>query len=431
MMPARGARGALSRRVHAVAGAALGAALLVWNAGCSDDELTSVGRDTRNAPDTLYVREFTDLFADTVFAIPGSLGRAEVGQVGRRAPYTSHVLYAFRFPSWVLENNAGVTDTLRADELHFVLRMDSLTVAPFTGTMRIGVQEVAPGPPRDWARTGRIDSLLVALPQLDLAPVTPDTLLVASELAGDAVRLDFRLATAAIAGYDSVLARGDSLDIHLAVLFEGFVAAGKGFLDLPLRNPDRLAQVVVFSQDRVVAIQSPTPFRSRPVVEFDSTFAFGDKIAVSDGFRQHTFLRFAPLRRILPDSALVFAAELVLTQVDTLDGDSFSSGLVSLGVVVPNDTTQIFSQATALRPIAFATALNPVPNTSVVVPVTPYIFDIQEGNVPDRGMILRLSNEGTRVRHFEFYGGAAPDSTRRPRLRLIYGFPAGFEGGER
>ena len=431
MMSVRGARGALSRRVRTAVGAALGVALGVWTLGCSDDELTAVGRDLRTAPDTLYVSEFSDLFADTVFAIPGSLGRAEQGQVGRQLAYTSHVLYAFRFPSRIFEDNAGVTDTLFADELHFVLRTDSLTVAPFTGTMRIGVQEVAPGAPREWARTGRIDSVLAALPQLETEALTADTLVAGSELADDAVRFDFLLNRAAIAGYDSVRASGDSLDINLAVVCEGFVAPGAGFLELPLRDLDRLAQVVVFSNDRVVAIQSPTPFRSRPVVEYDSTYALGDKLAVSDGFRLHTFLQFAPLRRVLPDSALVFAAELVLTQVDTLDGESFSSGLVNLGVVVPVDTTQIFGQATALRPIAFAAPLSAVPGTSIVIPVTPYIFDIQEGNVPNRGMILRLSNEGTKVRHFEFYGGAAADSTRRPRLRLVYGFPSGFEGGER
>jgi len=51
--------------------------------------------------------------------------------------------------------------------------------------------------------------------------------------------------------------------------------------------------------------------------------------------------------------------------------------------------------------------------------------------VPNRGMILRLSNEGTKARHFEFYGSAAADSTVRPRLRIVYSMPARFEGGNR
>jgi hypothetical protein len=59
--------------------------------------------------------------------------------------------------------------------------------------------------------------------------------------------------------------------------------------------------------------------------------------------------------------------------------------------------------------------------------VTPYFFDIQEGTVPDRGMILRLANEGTKVRHFEFYGGPAA-LNQRPQLYIVYSMPSQFEG---
>jgi hypothetical protein len=62
----------------------------------------------------------------------------------------------------------------------------------------------------------------------------------------------------------------------------------------------------------------------------------------------------------------------------------------------------------------------------VVIPVTEYLFDEQEGNVVNRGMILRLSNEGTKARHFEFYGPLATDAAKRPRLRILYGMPADF-----
>ncbi|MFQ5600729.1 MAG: hypothetical protein ACE5G2_09245 [Candidatus Krumholzibacteriia bacterium] len=50
--------------------------------------------------------------------------------------------------------------------------------------------------------------------------------------------------------------------------------------------------------------------------------------------------------------------------------------------------------------------------------------------VEHHGMLLRLSNEGTKARHFEFYGSAEPDSALRPRVRIIYGMPADFEGDE-
>ena len=49
----------------------------------------------------------------------------------------------------------------------------------------------------------------------------------------------------------------------------------------------------------------------------------------------------------------------------------------------------------------------------------------------NRGMILRLSNEGTKARHFEFYGTGAANAAVRPRLRIVYGMPARFEGGNR
>jgi len=367
------------------------------------------------------------VLVDSVFAVPGTLGRSPVAQIGQQEAYTAHVLYAFRIPIRTFETNSGVVDTLFADELDLVLRGDSVVTSPFTGTMRIGLVEVAPGAPRNWARAGFIDSVLTGLPAVEPDELAADTLVSGAALVGDRVQLDFDLVRARIAGYDSVRASGDSLDINVAVRFEGFTAPGRGFLELPLQNSSLVAQLIVFSVDRTVAVQTATPVRSRPVVEFDPMYDPGTKVVVSDGFRLHTFLKFAPLRRVLPESALVFSAELVLTQVDTLDGFAFGTG-PNLGVVVPSDTTQIFSDSTALRPIAFATPLTAIANTTVSIPVTPYIFDIQEGDVRDRGMILRVSNEGTKARHFEFYGSAAVDSLVRPRLRIVYGFPAEFEG---
>ena len=64
--------------------------------------------------------------------------------------------------------------------------------------------------------------------------------------------------------------------------------------------------------------------------------------------------------------------------------------------------------------------------TTVTVTVTPYFFDQQEGRIPNRGMVLALPNEGTRIRHYEFYGASAPVD-RRPFMRIVYGFPAPFE----
>jgi hypothetical protein len=172
------------------------------------------------------------------------------------------------------------------------------------------------------------------------------------------------------------------------------------------------------------------PRRRRSVVEIDSFYTAGTNLAVSDGFRLHAFVQFDSLRNVLPDSALVYLAELVLTQVHS-PNSNFTSGTGEnrLGVIVP-DSLPFTTKSTNERRISFRSSIVPLGGTTVTMTVTPYLFDQQEGNVPNRGMILALEEEGTRIRHFEFYGAAAPD-TLRPRLRLVYGFPAPFEGDKR
>jgi hypothetical protein len=171
--------------------------------------------------------------------------------------------------------------------------------------------------------------------------------------------------------------------------------------------------------------------RQRMVAEFDSTYSRGDKLVVSDGYRLHSFFEFPDMQRVLPDSALIYSAELVLTQTDSLEGTSF--GVVSLaGLIVPRDTTvSVYSKTANTNAPSFTASLTLGPGTSTTFTVTPYLLDQQERNVGNRGMILALSGEGTDVRHVEFYGDAASDSLQRPALRLIYGFPASFEGGRR
>jgi hypothetical protein len=355
-----------------------------------------------------------------------------VGQLGRQGASTAHILYAFRIPSRFLEASGAVVDTLFADELDLNLETDSLSAAPFTGAMRVRLLEVAPGAPRGWARASFIDSTLSQLPATDPDALAPDTVIAGAALARSIARVHFDLVPARIAGFDSVRVRGDSLDVNVVVEFESFATPGQGFLELPLADTAgrRRGHLVVFSNDRPdVAVLTAAPVRSRPLVELDAAYSPGTKVVVSDGVRLHTYLKFPPLRQAVPDSALVFAAELVLTQVDTLDGRAFGAG-THLGVVVPTDTSQIFSDATARRPVAFRAPLAAAPNSEVAILVTPYLFDIQEGNVPDRGMILRVSDEGIKARQFEFYGGAAAPALR-PRLRIVWGVPADFAGGRR
>jgi hypothetical protein len=426
------------------------AAFGAWLLGCGDEDPTGVGRDLRTPPDTLYVTTLRAMVEDSTFATPVSMGRAPVAQIGQQTSYTSHALYAFRIPTRVVEMVDGVPDTLFADDVHLSLKSDSLVFAPFTGTMRLRVLEIAPGAPRGWTRASFIDSALVVVPPAEMDPLAPDVLVVGADLANDAAELDFDLATTHIAGYDSARARGDSIEINVVVRFEGFTVPGKGFLALPrVDSAGRLrGNVIAFSNDRENAIVTAIPFRSRPVVEYSATCPTAGELAISDGFRLHTYLQFAPLRTVLAESALVFQAELVLTQSDTTACAGFSSAETDLQVFLPADTlaTTIYSEATASRPTQFRGPIAAVPSTPVSVFVTPYIFELQEGLIASRDttgmmdvttitanphLLLRVSAEGTRARHFEFHGAAAADSTLRPYLRIVYGYPSGFDGGGR
>jgi hypothetical protein len=404
---------------------AAGALLLGWLLGCGNDDPTGLGSDLRTAPDTLYVVELDSVAADTVYAQPGWLDQAPLGQVGSRFPYTAHVLYAFQIPTRVVQ----APDTFQLDSLTLVLRADSLTEAPFAGSMRLGLLEVAPA-----ARGWRADSLMDELPALEPDELAPDTVLAGSALANRSLRLGFTLRLDRVADYRAVRDTGGTLEVNVALRFEGFDTSGRGFLELPFRDAagSETAQLIGFSDAQPAgAIATVVPAKRRALVDFDATYSPGTKLAVSDGYRLHSYLRFGPLRGPgrLPDSALVHLAELVLTQVDSLDGTGFGLG-PRLGAIVPRDTDSLYTLNENRRSLAFSSELAALPRSQVTIPITPYAFDIQEGTVPDRGLILRLSNEGTKARHFEFYGGAAADSLR-PRLRIIYSLPAPFEGGER
>lgn len=403
---------------------AVAALLLGWLLGCGNDDPTGVGRDLRTPTGTLYVVELDSVASDTVYAQPAWLDQTPLGQVGSRFPYTAHVLYAFQVPTRVVQG----ADTFRLDTANLVLRADSLLAAPFTGSMRLGLLEVAPS-----ARGWRADSLMNELPALEPDELAPDTVLTGSALANHALRLTFALRLSRVADYQAVRDTGGTLEVNVALRFEGFDPGGRGFLELPFRDTagSETAQLIGFSNEQTAAIAAVVPAKRRALVDFDETYTPGTKLAVSDGYRLHSYLRFGPFRGPgrLPDSALVHLAELVLTQVDSLDGTSFGSG-PQLGVIVPRDTDSLYTINENRRALAFSAALVALPRTQVTIPVTAYAFDVQEGTVPDRGLILRLSNEGTKARHFEFYGGAAADSLR-PRLRLVFSLPAPFEGGER
>jgi len=399
-----------------------------WFFGCGDDTVTSLGSRLRVPPDSLRVTVLSAVQTDSVYPIPVSLGLSPRAQLGRQGPYTAHVFYDFQVPTLKVTG----TDTLRLDVAQIIIKTDSFPQAPFTGSMRLALREVAPSS-RFWTQDSMVNR---AFPKPAVEPdaLAPDVVVVGAASANHVVTITFPVLLSRIAGYDSVRAAGGTLAVNVGVLLQSFDTPGQGFLEYlyaPLGKP-LSAQFHGQANGDVADMTAVGAAHHRTFVDFDSlSYNPGTKLVVSDGYRLHSFLKFASVRTVLPDSALVYRAELLLTQVDTLTGRSFGDAQ-SFGVVVPNDTTPgaEFSKKQNELPVSFKSLLSVAPGVTSVIPVTPYVFDQQENHVSNRGLILKLTNEGTKVRHFEFYGAAAADSIG-PRLRIYYGYPAQFEGGGR
>jgi hypothetical protein len=426
-MPFRALR---SPGLRLVAGVLLLGGLASWLGGCGDDALTGLGSPLRAHPDSLRSYTFRHLAFDSVYSVPVSMGRSGVAQVGSQGPYRAHVLYDFKLPTRTISGS----DTLRLETATLNIHTDSILIAPFTGSMRLRLQEVAV-PDRWWALADSIDTPLDGLPDLEPGLLARDTVLVGSELANRAVRLAFTINLPAVAGYDTVYARGDTLDVNIALVFQSFVSPGEGFLRYTFldANGKRASQLNGFATGEVNAMATVSPTQRRTVADFDSTYAMHGKLVLSDGYRLHTYFRYPNVRTALPDSALVYSAELVLTQTDSLDGINFGGSTEKMGLIIPTPKGAFFftSEFVNTRPPSFTGPLTVGPGTTTTINVTAYLLDQQERHSANRGMILVLPAEGTEVRHFEFYGTSAPDSTQLPSLRIIYGFPARFEGGHR
>jgi hypothetical protein len=389
-------------------------------AGCKEDTPTDLGAVLRTPPDSVHVVDLSATRIDTVFSVPVSMGRSATPQVGQLGPYTSQVLYAMKLPTWKVDE---VGDTLRLDTANLTIALGStLGDAPFDGVMRLGVGEVQPDQ-RGW----QTDSILTQLPDLTTATVADDITLDAAGFDDDS-QLLFDLQLANFADYDSVRASGDSLEVNVAVVLRGFDSGSPGFLEYPTNVSSSVPSAVFngFSNDDPSsAILTATPLRQLAVVEYDSTYSPGTNWVVSDGYRQHTWVVFDSISTVLPPEAFVHRADFVLTQVDSASGLSFGDS-PSLGVMIPLDTTQVFSEEQNTLALSFSTALDNVPGGQVSLNVTAYMLDQQERSVENSGMILRLSNEGSKVRHFEYHGVEDPDPAVRPRIRVYYGLPADF-----
>lgn len=425
---------------RAARAALAGFAFAALGLACGDDDPTQVGSTLRTAPDTLYALDLT-VREDSVFALPVSLRSSPIGAVGRQGAYTSQILYDFRVPSFVVDDG----DTLQLDTGRFSVELNQVSTPPFTGRMRLGMSEVAPQA-RIWSRSAVYDSIvLVRLPELRTAVVAGEDTVSGDDFSASAPKITLEVLVRELADYDSVVVRHETLEVNVALLFRGFVEGGPGFVSFQ-QVTAALAPlprfIGVYSTGTTTGIESPSaPTRQLVVVEFDSTYSTGTNWAVSDAQRFHTYCTFPDLddlRHLLPPEAFVQRADLILTQAAR--GDSTFGIGPNVGVVVPSnavleDSSLVYTESENSRALAFQTdeiaytavpPIGPQPGGQLIIAVTAYLFDQQEGTVKNRGMILRLSNEGTRARHFEYYGPAASDPILRPRLRIIYGLPADF-----
>lgn len=401
--------------------AAVTISCLLLFGGCKEDTPTDLGAPLRTAPDTLIALDLVVTVIDTVFPIPVSIGNSPTAQIGQIAPYTTHVLYAFEVPTATVVES----DTLGLDTANLTIELGALLGdAPFTGVMRTSLREVQPDQ-RGWST----DSILTSLPDLTPAILSDDFLLDATTFDDD-TEMSFVLDLGNFADYDSVRATGDSLEVNVALMFTGFDTGTPGFLEYPYNDSSQI-QTASFNgfsaEDPAAATFTSKPLRHLGVVEYDSTYSAGTHFVVSDGHRKHTWVVYDAISTVLPEGAFVSRADFVLTQVDSTAGLSFGTG-PSVGVMIPSDTTQVFSEEQNTLGLSFSTTLDDVPGSDVSINITAYMLDQQEGSVENTGMILRLSNEGTKARHFEFYGSRDSNPAQRPRIRIIYGMPSDFGG---
>ena len=416
-------------------GAAILAGLVALLAlGCEDDP-TRVGSDLRSPPDTVMAIDLL-VVEDSVFSLPVSLRSSATGQIGAQGPYTSQILYDFRLPSFIVDEG----DTLTLDDGNLRIDVNRTTLAPFTGAMRLGVREVEVA-----SRTWSSDAVYSSTVFTRLPPLRPDVVAGEDTIAGTDLMLneprivvDFDVHS--LVDYDSVVADRQTLEVNVALLFLGFTGGGPGFVDfqqITALNAPLPRFVATYVGTATTGVErSLAPARQLVVVEFDSTYSPGTNWVVSDAHRFHTYLEFSDLDRLraqLPEEAFVLRADLLLVQAargDTIFGTGPNIGISVPSSAVDADSTLVYSVDENNRGLEreSETALTPSPGSLVTINVTTELA-LQQEVKPNRGMILRLSNEGTRARHFEFHGTAAADTTLRPHLRLVFGLPADFGEG--
>lgn len=426
---------------HPVTRLAAASLIAMFVLSCGDDDPTSLGSDLRTAPDTLRVAELRTVVFDSVFHLPFDptvipdstrptrksgiwLGASPTGQIGSQQLYATQLLFEFRVPTFILDVNSG--DTLELDSARFEIGFTDAPQQSYDGTMSLALYEVAPA-----GRIWTTDSTWAEVPELQPGQPLSTVMVADTEFGDPEFEVEMDLDPKVLIGFDSVLVHRDSLDVNVACLFEGFDADGKGFIEFPYQSNARASNVRFVGGYRD-PITSPVEHPSAPVhklavVEFDPNYTSGTNLVASDGHRLHTFVRFPDVRTVLPESAIVQAAELILVQADR--GDSIFGEGPNIGVIVLSATDDPYDQSVNEKSLVFVESIVAVPELEVSINVTGNIFDQQEGTVPNHGYLLRLSNEGTKARHFEFFGSAEADSTRRPRIRITYGLPADFGGG--
>lgn len=426
---AKGAnRGPLGRCAHLLPRLAVGGAFVVLYASCGEDAPTSLGSDQRTAPEDLRSLEIgvvEDIAFDSELEI--SLRRSSTGQLGSQGPHTTHLLLDFLIATFTEEEG----EQLALDGARLEIDFANASPQQFRGVMQVSLSEVDPdSAERAWTNP---NTVLTEFPKLRPGPAFgQDTVSCAAP--DFEIGLDPKL----LFGFDDAIQDSMALRVNVACMFDTFTIDGPGFMEFPYRGvggASNVHLVGIYGTQRIE--RSVAPETNLAFVEFDPDFSPDGNMVVSDGHRWHTYVRFPDLESTpIPESAFVHRADLILYLADRRD-TIFGSG-PDFGVVVPgkSDPSVIFSKEENDRTPLFRGSLSsptrlpcttPTFGDSLVIQVTTYLFDQQDGNVPNNGMLLRLTDEGIGARHFEFFGSAAAESVR-PRIKIIYALPPDFSG---
>lgn len=155
---------------------------------------------------------------------------------------------------------------------------------------------------------------------------------------------------------------------------------------------------------------------------FYDTLATSANLVLSDGFtrRIHLPVDLSGVRR----DAIIHNAELELSIFPTLAlGADLTVEVYAPGSSDPRDVG--FRQGQLVTTLAIDPA-----SDRVVFPVRNIMLLFLSGSLSNHGLVLKFADEGSSLRHMEFYSSSA-QLDMRPRLRMTYSSAPEFDGEDR